>query len=362
MNFDHTIEAWRNGIEEAMWDTVTERRVLTRLLSHRRESRKTVSRPRLVAAVAIAAAVLAIFGLFMFMFDNGAHPAVPEDAKLDIAGLGAEQGSGTGLSQLRFLDGSTATYLTTAEVDVEEQSISAVKIWHKNGQVRYQVEKIPGREFVVNAGGIEVRVVGTVFIVEVDVTDVRVKVERGVVIVDSGSGVVELTAGEEIVLAGRDRSNEQSVAAIDEEPEAPMLNGTVSVVEGAPKQYDEAVPSFSYLMREVDRARKRGDNNLAAKLLRKLVTIYPGDGRVVSVLYTLGKVESQRGRYVDAARAFRKCWRSSPRGTLAEDAHFQEAISLDRIGHLREANKAANRYLDKFPNGPYADRMRRITQ
>ncbi len=362
MNFDHTIEAWRNGVEEVKWDAVTERRVLTRLLSYRRESRNAVSRPKLVAAAAIAAAVLAILGLFMFMFDNGAHPAVLDEPELNIAGRGAEQGSGTGLSQLRFLDGSTATYLTVAEVDVEEQSISAVKIWHKSGQVRYQVEKIPGREFVVNAGGIEVRVVGTVFIVEVDVTDVRVKVERGVVIIDSGSGVVELTAGEEIVLAGRDRSNEQSVAVADEEPEAPLLKGTVAVADGAPKRYDGGAPSFPYLMREVDRARRRGDNNLAAKLLHKLVTLYPGDGRIVAVLYTLGKVESQRGRYVDAARAFRKCWRSSPRGTLAEDAHFQEAISLDRIGHLREANRAAKRYLDKFPDGPYADRMRKITQ
>jgi ferric-dicitrate binding protein FerR (iron transport regulator) len=191
MNLDNAIKAWKIGIDEARWDAVTERRVLTRLLSQRRKSRNAVSRPRLVAAAAIAAAVLAILGLFIFTFDNGAHPTVPEDAKLDIAGLGAKQGPRTGLSQLRFLDGSTATYLTTAEVDVEEQSISAVKIWHKSGQVRYQVKKAPAREFVVNAGGIEVRVVGTVFIVEVDITDVKVKVERGVVIVDSGSGVVE---------------------------------------------------------------------------------------------------------------------------------------------------------------------------
>ncbi len=362
MNLNNAIKAWKTGIEETRWDAVTERRVLTRLLTQRRESRKAVSRPRLVAAAAIAAAVLAILGLFMFMFDDGTHPAVPENTKLDIAGLGAEQGSKTGLSQLRFLDGSTATYLTVAEVDVEEQSISAVRIWHKSGQVRYRVKKAPGREFVVNAGDVEVKVVGTVFVVEVGVTDVRVKVEQGVVIVDSGSGVVELTAGEEIVLAGRNHSSDQIVDAVDEEPEAPLLKGTVSAVDGAPKKYEESVPSFSYLMREVDRTRKRGDNDLAAKLLHKLVTLYPGDGRVVSVLYTLGKVESQRGRYVDAARAFHKCWRSSPRGTLAEDAHFQEAISLDRIGHLREANKAAKRYLDKFPDGPYADRMRKITQ
>ena len=362
MNLDQTIEAWRNSVGEAKWDTVTERRVLTKLLSYRRESRSTVSRPRLVAVAAMAAAVLAILGLAIFMFDNGTHPTMSKEAEPDIAGAGAEHGSGAGLSQLRFLDGSTATYLTVAEVDVEEQSISAVRIWHKSGQVRYQAKKIPTREFTVNAGGIEVKVVGTVFVVEVDVTDVRVKVERGMVIVDSGSGVVELTAGEEIVLAARDRSSEQSVAMAKEEPEAPLLTGTIAVADGTPKRYDESAPSFSCLMREVDRARKRGDNNLAAKLLLKLVVLYPGDGRIVSVLYTLGKVESQRGRYVDAARAFHKCWRSSPGGTLAEDAHFQEAISLDRIGHLREANKAAKRYLDKFPDGPYAGRMRKITQ
>ncbi|MBW2278915.1 MAG: tetratricopeptide repeat protein, partial [Deltaproteobacteria bacterium] len=90
--------------------------------------------------------------------------------------------------------------------------------------------------------------------------------------------------------------------------------------------------------------------------------LFPGNGRIVSVLFTLGKVENQRGRYVESARAFRKCWRSYPRGTLAEDAHYQEAISWDRIGRIREAQAAARRYLESFPNGPYADRMRRISQ
>ena len=121
-------------------------------------------------------------------------------------------------------------------------------------------------------------------------------------------------------------------------------------------------PSFDELLKEVDRARRAGDNDLAAATLRKMINLYPGNGRIVSALFTLGKVESQRGRYVDAARAYRRCWRSSPRGTLAEDAHFQEAISWDRIGRIREAQAAARRYLQAFPTGPYAERMRRIAQ
>ncbi len=367
MNLDRHIESWQKSTDQVNWDPVTERRVLMKVLAFRKDVRSAVSRPRLLAAAAMiaAAAALVIAGLFAL----GDESAIESRTDLSPSVQGSIAAAGT--SQIRFLDGSTATYLTVAEVEVEEQSSSAVKLWHKHGEVRYRVEKASSREFLVNACGVEIRVVGTVFVVKVSGSDVRVRVEQGVVTVDSGSGVVQLTAGEEISLAGREGGTE--IASPDHTREAPMLTGTSGVGESgsamggrtrgsAGDRSDDNVSSFAQLMREVDRARKLGDNVRAAGQLRKLVTLYPGDGRVVSVLFTLGKVESHRGRYVEAARAFRKCWRSAPRGTLAEDAHYQEAISWERIGRLREAGKAAGRYLEKFPNGPYADRMRRISE
>jgi hypothetical protein len=264
--------------------------------------------------------------------------------------------------QFKLQDGSVATYLTPAVLEVEQQSPTAIHLSHMHGQVRYQVVRSPQRAFVVNANGIEIQVVGTVFVVDVGRMDVHVKVEQGEVVVDGNAGIVELSAGEEIILACRDTAPTGQLFA-DDEPEDDGLSVAIDAPQGPPQQSDEqSVPSFEQLLREADRARRVGDNDRAASTLRKLINLYPGNGRLVSVLFTLGKVESQRGRYVDAARAFRRCWRSSPRGTLAEDALFQEATSWYRIGRLREAQATARRYLDNYPDGPYAERMRRISE
>lgn len=358
MALDKKIADWKAGVEHVPWDAVQERRVLTRVLADRRAAAGPLSRGRLLGAAAFAAAAVAALLIVLGLgADTGpAHPAAEYGRDDPVAVTGA----GTG--RFKFLDGSVATYLTPAMVEVEEQSPSSIRLAHLHGQVRYQVAHAPGRSFVVNANGVEIQVVGTVFVVDVDPVDVHVRVDRGVVVVDSGTGIVELVAGEEIILACRDGAAVGLPLEADE-PEAPSMTVAIQPPEGPARRGDSPhVPSFDQLLREVDRARRAGDNDLAAVTLKKLIASYPGNGRIVSVLFTLGKVESQRGRYVDAARAFRKCWRSSPRGTLAEDAHFQEAISWDRIGRIREAQAAAQRYLESFPEGPYAERMRRLAQ
>lgn len=360
MTLDRKIEDWKAGVEQVPWDAVRERRVLARLTADRRSATRAVSRRLLLGATALAASAVAVL-LGYLVFGTGGDPAAPAMAGGRSLGEGGSAAIAVG-GKLKLQDGSVATYLTPAVVEVEQQSHTAIHLSHLHGQVRYQVVRAPNRTFMVNANGIEIHVAGTVFVVDVDLVDVHVKVERGEVTVDGSTGIVELGAGEEIILACRDSSPTRQLLGGDE-PEAAGLSVTIDAPEGAPRRGDgKSAPSFDQLLREADRARRTGDNDLAASTLKKLINLYPGNGRIVSVLFTLGKVENQRGRYVDAARAFRKCWRSSPRGTLSEDAHYQEAISWDRIGKIREAQAAARRYLERFPNGPYADRMRRISQ
>jgi hypothetical protein len=360
MTLEQQINDWKTGVEQVPWDSVRERRVLNRLTAGRRAAAGHSYRRLLLGATAIAASAAAVLVAFL-VFGDATEPDEPLPGGGSIPdqdGPAAIAAAGT----FKLQDGSVATYLTPAVLEVEEQSATAIHLSQLHGQVRYEVVRSPGRNFVVNANGIEIQVVGTVFVVDVDLVDVHVKVEHGQVVVDSGSGIVELGAGEEIILACRDSATPDQGRGRDE-PESRGLSVAINAREGPHPNGDvKTAPSFDQLLREADRARRAGDNDLAASTLRKLISLYPGNGRIVSVLFTLGKVESQRGRYVEAARAFRKCWRSSPRGTLAEDAHYQEAISWDRIGRIREAQAAARRYLESYPHGPYADRMRRISQ
>jgi len=359
MTLDQQIENWKQGVEQVPWDAVRERRVLARITADRSSAASRPSRRLLLGAAALAASIAAVLiGFLLFGTGEEAEPAMA-DGRGIIRDSSPEQVFSAGT--LKLQDGSIATYLGPAVVEVEQQSSTAIHLSHLHGQVRYEVARSSERTFVINANGIEIQVVGTVFVVDVGLVDVHVRVERGEVVVDSGSGIVELSAGEEIVLACRDSSPQE--IRDRREPEPRGLSVNIDAPE-RPSRADssQSTPTFDQLLREADGARRAGDNDRAASTLKKLINLYPGNGRIVSVLFTLGKVESQRGRYVDAARAFRKCWRSSPRGTLAEDAHYQEAISWDRIGRIREAQAAARRYLESFPAGPYADRMRRIAQ
>jgi hypothetical protein len=360
MTLEQQIKDWKAGVEQVPWDAVRERRVLARLKSERRAETGSARRRWLLGAAALAASAAAVLVAFL-LFGTVTEPVAPTNAGLaDHAE--SETAPIPSAGSFKLQDGSVATYLTPAVLEVEEQSATAIHLSQLHGQVRYEVVRAPDRSFVINANGIEIQVVGTVFVVDVDIVDVHVKVERGQVVVDSGAGIVELGTGEEIILACRDFTPLDQGRGHDE-PKARGLSVAIDAREGPAQRGDgKTGPSFDQLLKEADRARRAGNSDLAASTLKRLISLYPGNGRLVSVLFTLGKVESQRGRYVEAARAFRKCWRSSPRGTLAEDALYQEAISWDRIGRIREAQAAARRYLESYPAGPYAERMRRISQ
>ncbi|MBW2278498.1 MAG: FecR domain-containing protein, partial [Deltaproteobacteria bacterium] len=287
MTLDQNIEDWKQGVEQVPWDAVRERRVLARLVSHRRSATGHWSRRwRLGAAALAASAVVVMLGFVVF--GTGGESGEPAQA----LGRGLDQVESATIAtagKIRLQDGSVATYLTPAVVEVEQQSSTAIHLSHLHGQVRYQVVRSPDRTFVVNANGIEIQVVGTIFVVDVDLVDVHVKVERGEVVVDSGSGIVELGAGEEIILACRDSSTTNQLLG-RHEPKPGGLSVTIDAPEGPLRRGDiRNTPSFDQLLREADRARRAGDNDLAASELKKLISLFPGNGRIVSVMFKLGK-------------------------------------------------------------------------
>jgi transmembrane sensor len=88
-----------------------------------------------------------------------------------------------------------------------------------------------------------------------------------------------------------------------------------------------------------------------------MIASYPGDPRLASALFTLGRVERARGKHAAAAEAFARCHKVAPHGSLAEDALAEEAVSWRSAGDGARAKAAAQRYMKLHPGGAHAARM-----
>jgi len=255
--------------------------------------------------------------------------------------------------QLRLPDHSRAELRYGARVDVDVQRDDLVRLRQHSGEVRYEVAPDRARAFVVDAAGVEVRVVGTIFTVTLadDAQRVEVEVERGLVEVDDGTRVAELGPGDALRLEVG--SDDDEVVLIEPEPE-PEPAGRPRAPATSPG------PSVDALLADADAARARGDLPRAAAALGELVRRYPRDPRAYGATFQLGKVERARGRHAAAAAAFSKCWKRSPRGALAEDARAEAAVAWEAAGRSDRARATAEGYLGKYPEGAHAPRMRRL--
>jgi TolA-binding protein len=255
---------------------------------------------------------------------------------------------------MALADGSVASLRDGARVDVDVQTDDLVRLLQHNGVVRYEVAPNPARRFVVDAQGVEVRVIGTVFTVKVAAERVTVNVERGRVAVESSERMAELTAGDEISL---DIEPEETLVILEEDAAAPT---SPDGPRSRPRTKTSTEPSVDELLQRADTARASGQLADAAAALSELVHRHPKDPRTYSSYFQLAKVERSRGHHGAAASAFAACYKRAPKGSLSEDARAEAAVSWLDAGQKTRAGKAARDYLERYPQGAHADRMRRI--
>ena len=295
-------------------------------------------------------------------------------------------------STLRFADGSRSLLDGGAHVEVVKDSAALVRVKQAVGRVRYEVTPRKQRQFVVAARGVEVTVVGTAFEVNVDEHQVRVRVLRGIVRVRQGARVVQLVAGEHIAMEAASSSLAQAQTDSDTDsdthptpPPAPSHrdeNSTADVIApsapnngavataaaggGAHSQPSNGrdaaggnttVATAQDLLRVADSARSAGNLHQAAQILRQLIDQHPHDRRITLAMFTLGKVERQRGRHLQAAQAFEGCG-----AALRGDALAAAAAEWRAAGNGGRARAAASHYLAQFPDGVHAPAMRAIVQ
>ena len=335
--------------QRAPWNEIRERRVLERVLSERRKPAGVLPfRGRWMIVGAVTAIAAAAVSGYMATRPQSEPPRASVPVPTRSSGHDTRTDIGES-STLALGDGSRATLEPGADVRIVDQNPSRVRIAQRRGAVTYRIERNLARTVEIEAADVIVSVIGTVFRVSVGEDGrVTVAVTEGRVRVDDGTRTLELGPTE-------------SVSVVATRAETPSAEPAASDPSAGERSEPAPTPTVNDLLRQVDAARRAGDVALAAQLLRRILTAHPRDPRIPSVLFTLGRVERTRAPE-RAARAFSDCVRRAPTGPLAEDALAEEAESWLAASNTVQAERAARTYLDRYPQGSHAVRMRGIVR
>ena len=112
-----------------------------------------------------------------------------------------------------------------------------------------------------------------------------------------------------------------------------------------------------------DAARLSGRSARATEALRVLRQRFPHTMDASTAAFTLGRIAfEQRGAYREAAEWFSTYLAEQPTGPLMGDSVGRLMEARQHAGDLAGARQDAERYLRRFPEGPYASEARAILQ
>jgi transmembrane sensor len=347
---------------EPLWDAEQTARLPQRVLAARR-------RRALVRAVAAVSALAAAIAVWTLAPQASVTPSAPA--------LASASAGPANLRAFALADGSRVSLLSgSSRVEVVEQTSVLVRTRLGAGAARFDVIRDAQRVFEVESGEVKVSVLGTAFsVVRVGALP-RVAVERGAV-------RVQWTGGEAFLSAGQSGSYPPLAEPTPVAPVAPVE--PLADVAGSPAEESrswrklakrgayaaayEAIGAASKdvrdepsdLMLAADVARLSRHPSEATRYLSRVADGFPRDKRAPLAAFTLGRVLLEDlGQAARAADAFRLAQQLAPKGPLASDALAREAEAAQRAGQRERARKAAARYLELYPSGPQAERLRKL--
>jgi hypothetical protein len=354
-------DARRERVEKKLFEQLAAVRVVERA-----EAVIPPERPRrmpffFAAGALAAAAVIALVVL------RGAGPTpteIPAPSRI-VTPVG-------GTSQVT-LPGALIEAQSDTSVEVQHGPGGAITLVIARGAVECDVEPRGNRPpFKVVAGDVTVEVVGTRFTVARTPTP-RVDVARGKVRVTAPGGQWLVEAGES--WPDPTRTASVSVPLPTHEPEAAEPPAIPS--EAAPEPEVRAAPAHKKatptvqpakppVAAERERARESykianrlegSDPHKAAQLYRAIAT--DGKGMEAVALVSLAEVQLKLKDPTAALAALDELTRRFPKAANIEDAAWFRYEALRVMGKRDEARGAAADYLRQFPNGAYAERLRR---
>jgi TolA-binding protein len=330
------------------------------------------SRARRWLAPAALAGVVATAGLVAALsFDRAPDPSsVWENAALET--------KGDSLS-VRLEDSSRIELSARSRVELSESAPDAVRLRLRRGSVRCDVTHREGRRFSVEALGIEVRVVGTLFSVAIGERErqVDVAVERGSVEVRSldGGAYRRISAGERWSVALPELAPAPS-AAPSSAPEPAGSDTELRPAKPREEPRADAVPSSTpeprtdpdsdpetatarELFDLANLARRSGDVAAAVRAYELLLSKYPNDARVGLAAFELGRLRLERlGNPAGAVTALERALARAPSPGLREDATARLVQAYEAAGDGPRCRRMRDRYLAQYPNGVHINAVK----
>lgn len=261
-------------------------------------------------------------------------------------------------SPVELSDGSSMQLDHGAELVLGKNVPQEFRTELVRGRVTYDVNPSGGRRrWTVQAGTVQVQVLGTRFSVDRSDDWVRVRVERGRVRV-AGPQVPgqqrDLGAGQtlEVPLGATHAVGEPASPSPTTEDGA--TSDETSPTDG--REETEAVAhraSEPEVLRRADRLRRQGKHQRAANLLRRALSESRPRSESAVLALTLGRVQLHSlGQPQAAARSFDRAIRDGLAPGLREQALARSVQAWASAGHHSRALGLAQRYMRDYPTGP----------
>jgi TolA-binding protein len=327
---------------------------------------------RWFAPVALSGALLASGVAGAFWLTQGPDPSsVWENAALETAG--------DSLS-VKLEDSSQIELSAQTRVELSESAPDSVRLRLRRGSVRCDVTHRPGRRFSIDALGVEVRVVGTMFSVAIgdDARHVNVAVERGSVEVrthDDAGSYRKISAGERWSVAlpvvapspsapEALKPPEPAASEAQLRPGKPRDEGKNEppAPEARPDAESPSDPDTATARELFDLAnlaRRSGDLAAAARAYELLLSKYPSDGRVGLAAFELGRLRLERlGNPAGAISALERAVAQAPSPGLREDATARLVQAYAAVGDFARCRRARDKYLAQYPGGVHVNAVK----
>ncbi len=274
-----------------------------------------------------------------------------------------------------YSDGSRLELAARTRLEVLAGDSHSAAVRLKRGSVVCDLASLQGRQFSVFAEGVEVRVTGTRFTVNLntETKQIEVSVQRGSVMVvwpEGSTSNRRLTAGEHWSIERRqlqsvsaasaaERAPAPAAPSVDASPETAASNTREATEERNPNEVPSPAaveaPSARALLDQGNAARRAGDARGAARAYQNLLSKFPSDPRAGLAAFELGRL--RMGSLSDipgAVRAFQSAAALSPGSAIREDAmaHLVEAYAIS--GQSAQCQSARDAYLKNYPKGVHA--------
>jgi transmembrane sensor len=270
------------------------------------------SRRRASLRAGVAALVIALVAGGGYALLSSASGEGPGGASQATAALTRADGSAfvrVGASERVVLRDRSRIETRDGAIEVLENASGSLALHLQGGRARFEVTPHTGRRWRVEAGGVSVDVVGTIFTVQRSAEAIDVAVERGVVVVRGArvpDGVRRLTAGRSL----RVELEPVASAPLPEiEPETEALSASPGErAEPAPSApaIEPAPPTARALLDAADEARRAGRREEAISALTTLVRTHPRSREAPLAAFTAARLHRESGRTDEAAVWYRR--------------------------------------------------------